>query len=83
MVFSKKNLKFICKRNIFCLYLRPSFFEGLARLFDFPGYLIDYNYSRSSREADLRAVSSDWQHVGEDISVAIQKLDAYLEIAHD
>lgn len=69
------------RKGIYCLYVRPSFREGLARLFDFSGHLVKYNYSRSEREADLRALSSDWQHVGEDIRAAIQDFEVFSEVS--
>jgi hypothetical protein len=51
---------------------RPSFFEGIARLFDFSGTLDHYNYSETGDEADYRAILSDWQHVGYEISRATE-----------
>lgn len=58
-------------REFYKLHSRPSFFEGVARLFDFSGFLNQYDYSNSGEEADYRALRSDWQEVGEDIRRAI------------
>ena len=49
------------------LYVRPSFFSGIARLFDFWGLYDSYNYSRTRRMADAKALYSDWRTVGCDI----------------
>ncbi len=63
-------------KEIYCLYYRPTFFEGVARLFDFGNWLDRYNYSRSEEEADLRSIEADWQHTGEDIRRAIERFAA-------
>lgn len=63
------------EKEIYRLYSRPSFFEGIARLFDIKGKLNKYNYSRSNVEADLRSIESDWQFVGIDINEAIKKFN--------
>jgi len=60
--------------EIFRLYHRPSFWEGMARLFDFGGFLThQHNYSTSEEEADFRAIESDWKFVGEDLREAIRQ----------
>lgn len=50
-----------------CPYAQTSFWDGVASLFSFGGRASHYNYSRSDREADSRAIQSDWQFVGQDI----------------
>ncbi len=67
------NWEKIMGRDIYCLYSRPSFFEGVARLFDFGNWLNRYNYSRSEEEADLRSIGADWQFTGEDLQRALEK----------
>jgi hypothetical protein len=62
-------------REIFRLYHRPSFFEGIARLFDFNGELNKYNMSQTEDDADYRAIKSDWQHVGLDLLRAISEYE--------
>lgn len=60
-------------KEVYRLYARPSFLEGIARLFDIRGSLNKYNYSRSTKEADYRSLESDWEFVGLDLSKAIEK----------
>ena len=62
-------------KHIYHLYARPSFWDGIARLFDFGGLLNQYNYSKSGKEADFRAIQSDWEYVGQDIYKAIEEYD--------
>ena len=57
------------------LFARPSVVEGAARLWDFGATLQQYNESKSEKEADINALNSDWQAVGDDISVAIEKYE--------
>lgn len=54
------------------LFARPSFLEGVARIFDFAGTLSEYNRSRTGEEADYQALLSDWLAVGDDIREASQ-----------
>ena len=60
-------------KEIYRLYSRSSFFEGVARLFDFKGRLNKYKYSQSDNEADFRSIESDWQFVGKDLQAALDK----------
>lgn len=53
------------------LFARPSFASGLGRLVDFGCTFDQYNSSRSSIEADVRAAVSDWLSVGDDIVAAV------------
>jgi hypothetical protein len=53
------------------LYARPSFFEGVARLFDFGNTLNTYNESLSGEYADAWAMWADWGMTGQDIQGAI------------
>lgn len=60
------------------IYARPSFLEGVARIFDFGGTLNTYYLVSSDedpREADARAIASDWQAVGKDMASAIGQYD--------
>jgi hypothetical protein len=54
------------------LYAKPSFIEGVARLFDFSGSLNIYNCSDSPQQADSKAIASDWITVGCDIKRAVR-----------
>ncbi|QQR78311.1 MAG: hypothetical protein IPJ68_04485 [Candidatus Moraniibacteriota bacterium] len=51
----------------------PSFMKGVARVFDFSQSLDKYNTSPTTEEADFNAIKSDWEAVGKDIRVAIEK----------
>jgi hypothetical protein len=48
---------------------RPSFFTGLARLFDFWGLFSPHGNGKVS---DSKALSSDWRAVGQDIQKAVR-----------
>ncbi|MGD0655384.1 MAG: hypothetical protein ABSA16_13665 [Thermoguttaceae bacterium] len=56
------------------LFARPSFFEGVGRIFDFAGTLNEYNNSLTPEQADYFAIKSDWRQIGADINQAIQKI---------
>ena len=56
----------------FLLFARPSFWEGIARIFDLGSTLQVYNRSRSTVIADANALRSDWRAVGQDIANAIE-----------
>lgn len=56
----------------FRLFQRPSFLEGMARLFDTESALNSYNRSASGAQADAEATASDWCMVGSDIKKAMQ-----------
>ena len=56
------------------LFARPSFVEGVGRIFDFGNALTMYNYALSPTVADARAIREDWQAVGDDLSLAINAL---------
>ena len=58
----------------FMLFQRPSFFEGMARIFDFGGALNVYDKSASGEEADVRALAADWLMVGNDIHKAMKNV---------
>ena len=60
-------------------YARPSFLEGMARIFDFGGTL-DYYPRRSvvrksGPEADAEALRADWEAVGQYIRDAIGQFE--------
>ena len=56
------------------LFARPSFLEGMARVLDLGGTLNEYNRSGSAEEADLRALGSDWNRVGDAIRGAMKEM---------
>ncbi len=53
------------------LFAQPNFLFGIARFFDFSGAFDEYNVSRDEREADLRAVLSDWNVTAGDLHFAL------------
>lgn len=57
------------------LFPRPSFLEGIGRIFDFAGALNVYNQSRTPAEADLKAMNADWAAVGEDLWAAVEQAE--------
>lgn len=56
------------------LFVRPSFIEGVGRMFDISGSYNTYNYSRDDREADARAFYRDWRAIGRDFRAALNQL---------
>jgi len=50
-------------------YLLPknNFWVGMGSILNLAGSYFEYNYSKLDNEADLKALSSDWDNVGEDI----------------
>jgi hypothetical protein len=56
------------------LVARPSFLSGIARALDIGATLPSYNISRTPCEADIKALKSDWQNVGQDLSRSIEGL---------
>ena len=61
------------------LFARPSFIEGVARIFDFSGSLNVYNESPSGQEADRQALENDWRAVGDDLRAAMRIFNKELE----
>ena len=57
------------------LYARPSFLEGLARIFDFGGTLNEYNESLTPKQADFLALRADWLTIAGDLRNAIEEVD--------
>ena len=55
------------------LYARPSILEGIARALDLGGTLQNYNYGDSNKDADLKALRSDWNAVGDDLMAAMKQ----------
>lgn len=61
--------------NLF-LFATMGFFEGMGRVLDLGGTLTFFNESPNPKEADSRALMSDWMTVGQDIKTAV---DTYAE----
>jgi len=62
----KRNVRY---RTDFLLP-KNNFLVGMGSILNLAGSYFEYNYSRSEREADLKALTSDWDNVGEDIKKA-------------
>lgn len=56
----------------YCLFSRPSFLEGMARTLDIGSNLNSYNTSRTEKDADAKAICSDWCMVGQDMAKALK-----------
>ena len=48
------------------LFSSPSFWNGVGSVFNIRGNYYLFNYSPSGKEADLRALESDWGMVKQD-----------------
>ena len=57
------------------LYARPSSIEGLGKLIDFDGTMLEYNFSPSASVADYLALCSDWSLVGLDLEDSIRTFE--------
>ena len=56
----------------------PSFLSGAARSLDLYCLFDSYNSSSTEREADCRAILSDWRVVGQDILSAMREFERSL-----
>ncbi|MCK5127003.1 MAG: hypothetical protein KAR42_12180 [candidate division Zixibacteria bacterium] len=56
--------------STFSLFAKPSFIEGVARVFDFGATLQVYNYSN---RPDRKALRNDWEAVGDALRESIKK----------
>ena len=59
------------QHHSFRLFARPTFLEGVARIFDFANVLQKYRHDTTEHEADTNALRSDWMAVGDDLRHAI------------
>lgn len=46
---------------------KNNFWVGMGSILNLAGSYFEYNYTKSEKEADFRALTSDWENVGEDI----------------
>jgi hypothetical protein len=53
------------------LFARPSFWEGVARIFDFAGTLNTYNTVDNPNLADYIALANDWAMIAQDMKKVI------------
>ncbi len=64
------------------LFATPTWAEGVGRLVDFGGFLNQYNTSPSEIDADLKAMSLDWNAVGDDLRAAMRRFAETEELSH-
>ena len=57
------------------LFARPSFIGGMAHIFDFGGFLREYNKSPTAEAADARAFFEDWKALRDDLLSAIKQIE--------
>jgi len=57
------------------LFASLGFFEGMGRVMDMRGTMMIANESASPKEADTRAIMSDWQAVGQDLKSAMDNYE--------
>lgn len=58
------------------LFAMPSFLRGMSYVLDIGATQTIYNHSKTAEEADLKALSSDWQAVGDDIRGAVVRWES-------
>lgn len=63
------------KYNTDFLLGKNNFWVGLGSVLNLQGVYFDYNDSKSSKEADNKALYSDWQNVGNDIEKATNEFE--------
>lgn len=56
------------------LFPKSSFNTGMGSVFDFTGKYYTFNTSKTTIEADLKAMESDWGMVGQDIEESIDQI---------
>jgi hypothetical protein len=67
----KRNIKYRTD------YLLPknNFWVGMGSILNLAGSYFDYNYSKTEKEADFKAIMSDWENVGDDIRKSKEKFE--------
>jgi len=59
----KRNIKYRTSH----LLPKNNFWVGMGSVLNLAGSYFDYNYSKTEKEADFRAIMSDWENIGDDI----------------
>lgn len=57
------------------LFADSDFLSGFGSVMDIGGTLVEYNSPLSGRDADRRAIVSDWAAIGEDFRLSIDKVE--------
>ena len=52
---------------------KNNFFTGLGTVLNVAGSYFKYNYSKSEKEADYKAMYSDWKNIGEDFKLSKER----------
>lgn len=60
------------------LFTTPTIWTGFGSVLDLFGSREQYNYSKSTLEADVKALRNDWGVVGQDIQAAQEELNTLL-----
>jgi hypothetical protein len=68
------NMNVDIDNESFYLFARPSFIEGIGRIFDIAGTLNEYNSSLSGVQADRLAFKADVASLRRDIAIARQQI---------
>ena len=63
------------------IYARPSFLEGMARVFDIGGTLNEYGFGPGGAKSDAEATRADWQAIGDDLRAAMDDCGYSIEAA--
>ena len=59
-------------------YILPknNFWVGMGSVLNIAGSYFEYNYSNSESEADLKALISDWENVGDDMRKSKEQFES-------
>lgn len=51
---------------------KNNFLVGLGSVLNIAGNYFDYSYSKSEKQADFKAIQSDWKNIGDDLQVPMK-----------
>ena len=60
--------------TFFLIKQRGSFITGTATLLNIQGNFSDYNYSKTDKDADAKAIENDWGVIGQDIEKTVKSV---------
>jgi len=63
------------------LFAEPNFLDGFAFIIDIGANLKTYNFSKSNKESDYKALFTDWAMVGKDLEDAINNFEYQTELS--
>jgi len=66
------------KKSSYCtdfLFSRTNYLIGAGSIIALMGNYYDFNYSKSSKDADIRAIRSDWRVIGNDLRGALKSFE--------